>query len=215
MRGVDMWDWEYKSPNWLLILSPCLITQTVIWVRYFMGVRNIVEIFGMQIDSAIVSSVITALAAIFVGYLAYKLDIKKIIDKLGTIKSLADNLNGEHGKRKSEHSDLSKEHLSIIHSIDKNIVPNTEKILNTVTSLDKQFIEEKTKQEYRYLNLNDGQKTIVDSIKNLDSFSFQFQQLAIENKLLNQQVLNLQRENSKLNERIMALENRLEEEQEY
>jgi len=210
-----MWDWEYKSPNWLLILSPCLITQTVIWVRYFMGVRNIVEIFGMQIDSAIVSSVITALAAIFVGYLAYKLDIKKIIDKLGTIKSLADNLNGEHGKRKSEHSDLSKEHLSIIHSIDKNIVPNTEKILNTVTSLDKQFIEEKTKQEYRYLNLNDGQKTIVDSIKNLDSFSFQFQQLAIENKLLNQQVLNLQRENSKLNERIMALENRLEEEQEY
>jgi len=141
-----------------------------------------------DIMEGIIAAIIGAAGGIIAVLLSELLLGKRIIDILKTHvsdssrkhKELSDEhnrLSNEHNRLSKEHNSLSKEHGNILSELKSYIMEKT-------TAINNILIEEKTKHEFRYNSLNDHQKIISDSIKNLENFSREFERVVFENKQL-------------------------------
>lgn len=152
-----------------------------------------------DIMQSIIVAIIGAAGGIIAVLLSELLLGKRIIDTLKShvsdsnfrYKELSDEnsmLSKEHSSLSKEHSSLSKEHGNILLEL-KNF------ILEKTTATNNILIEEKTKHEFRYNNLNDHQKNISDSIRNLEGFAGEFERVIFENKRLSNEIdrLNIER----------------------
>ncbi len=148
-------------------------------------------------------------------------------------KTIRIKMEGEHESLKEGNIALSKEHENLsqgnakleleIKETQKNINLNQEKLSEKITSVKEIIIEEKTKEEFRYANLTEKQKDIVETVKNIRCMAdeLQAQQENIislkkelemrkeENKnlkYLEEEVNKLIKENTKLKDKIKDLE---------
>ena len=148
-------------------------------------------------------------------------------------KTIRIKMEGEHESLKEGNIALSKEHENLsqgnakleleIKETQKNINLNQEKLSEKITSVKEIIIEEKTKEEFRYANLTEKQKDIVETVKNIRCMAdeLQAQQESISNlkkelemrkeenknlKYLEEEVNKLIKENTKLKDKIKDLE---------
>lgn len=124
-------------------------------------------------------------------------------------KTIKVKMEGEHKILEQGNSSLSTEHGELkleIKEVQKNIGLNQEKLSEKIASVKEIMIEEKTKEEFRYANLTDKQKDIINSVENI-------KHMAEEIKTQQENISNLQKElaasreeNTKLKEEIRKLQ---------
>ncbi len=164
------------------------------------------SIIGAVIGAA-VCIIAVLLSELFLGKRIYDIIKSHDSSSVGKHNELSkehSSLSKEHNRLSHEHGDLSKEHGSILSEL-KNY------ILEKTTSTNNILIEERTKHEFIYNNLNDHQRTISDSIKNLEGFASEFERVISQNKRLSNEVTILRNENEQLEARIQLLYDKLNE----
>lgn len=111
-------------------------------------------------------------------------------------------LFGDHNNLSKEHSNLSKEHTGMLSELKNYIIDKT-------TATNNILLDEKRNQEFRYNNLNEGQKVLVNSISTLQNFVIEFERVVSENKQLNEKITVLNMDKAEMAAKIRYLNNQL------
>ncbi|MDD4565376.1 MAG: hypothetical protein PHE79_07910 [Eubacteriales bacterium] len=153
------------------------------------------EEFWME---TIIAAVITAVVTLGVAALYYNYKIKTIFENSKEL--LRTQIDTSAGNTR-EHNNLSKEHNEILKEMSfvNSDVKRTE---SGIQSIIKDLTEEKTAQNYRYENLTEKQKNIVNSIDNIKAMSDELKRLAGENADLRQELYRERERNQEMINRL-------------
>ncbi len=132
-----------------------------------------------------------------------KLDILKKHDsdsgvEYAELSKGCSNISQERNQLSQEHDNLSKEHAGILSELRNYIFEKTSSTNNIL-------IEERTKHEFRFNNLNDHLIDLSGSIKKLEKLVPEFELVISQSKRLSNEVTILRNENERLEARIQLL----------
>lgn len=144
------------------------------------------EVYWMD---AIISALITGAVTIVAAIITYQVKISKILNNSQESNKRSEKLLEKSNALSSEHKDLSSEH--------KQIITMGTDIKTTVQDINKIVSEEKIKQEFRYNNLTEKQKDILNITNAVQSLQSELLRLQSENAILRERVEILSREKDK------------------
>lgn len=151
------------------------------------------EVYWMD---AIISALITGAVTIVAAIITYQVKISKILNNSQESNKRSEKLLEKSNALSSEHKDLSSEHKDLS-SEHKQIITMGTDIKTTVQDINKIVSEEKIKQEFRYNNLTEKQKDILNITNAVQSLQSELLRLQSENAILRERVEILSREKDK------------------
>ena len=153
----------------------------------------------MNIMQSIIVAIIGAGGGIIAVLLGEMFLGKRVSDLL---KSHVSSSDTRHKELSRDHTSLSKEHTGLLSELKNYIMEKT-------TTTNNILLDERRNQEFRYNNLTEGQKVLVNSVSALQNFAMEFERVVSENRQLKEKINALNMDKAEMAAKIRYLNDQL------